>query len=139
MLVRGDGLAQTMSTYLLDRIEHDTHLTVYPHTVLPAVHGDRQLEAVVLENRLTGEHTDVRTHHLSAMIGGERKQPGSTAPCKGIAPASSPQETTSLPHCCRTPTGRLWAEVRTCWRPACPAYSRSATFEPIRSSGSQPQ
>jgi thioredoxin reductase (NADPH) len=32
MLVRGDELAQTMSTYLLDRIERDTHITVYPHT-----------------------------------------------------------------------------------------------------------
>ena len=71
MLVRGDGLAQTMSTYLLDRIERDTHITVYPHTVVAAVHGDRQLEAVVLEDRLTGEHTDVRTHYLFAMIGGE--------------------------------------------------------------------
>lgn len=36
MLVRGDGLAQTMSTYLLDRIEHDTHITVYPYTVTVA-------------------------------------------------------------------------------------------------------
>ncbi len=71
MLVRGDGLAQTMSTYLLDRIERDTHITVYPRTVVAAVHGDRQLEAVVLENRLTGEHTDVRTHYLFAIIGGE--------------------------------------------------------------------
>ncbi len=71
VLVRGDGLAQTMSTYLLDRIEHDTHITVYPHTVVAAVHGDRQLEAVVIEDRLTGEHTDVRTHYLFAMIGAE--------------------------------------------------------------------
>ena len=71
MLVRGDGPAQTMSAYLLDRIEHDTHITAYPRTMVAAVHGDRQLEAVVLQNRLTGEHTDVRTHHLFAMIGGE--------------------------------------------------------------------
>ena len=71
VLVRGDGLAQTMSTYLLDRIEHDTHITVYPRTVVAAVHGDRQLNSVVIEDRLTGEHTDVRTHYLFAMIGAE--------------------------------------------------------------------
>ena len=71
VLVRGDGLAQTMSTYLLDRIEHDTHITVYPRTVVAAVHGDRQLDSVVIEDRLTGEHTDVRTHYLFAMIGAE--------------------------------------------------------------------
>ena len=71
VLVRGDGLAQTMSTYLLDRIERDTHITVYPRTVVAAVHGDRQLDSVVVEDRVTGEHTDVRTHYLFAMIGAE--------------------------------------------------------------------
>jgi thioredoxin reductase (NADPH) len=71
VLVRGDGLAQTMSTYLLDRIEHDAQITVYPRTVVAAVHGDRQLDSVVIEDRLTGEHTDVRTHYLFAMIGAE--------------------------------------------------------------------
>ncbi len=50
-----------MSTYLLDRIEHDAHITVYPGTVVAAVNGDRQLDTVVIEDRLTGEHTDVRT------------------------------------------------------------------------------
>jgi thioredoxin reductase (NADPH) len=71
VLVRGDGLAQTMSTYLLDRIEHDTRITVYPHTVVGSVLGDRQLESVVIEHRLTGERTDVRTHYLLALIGAE--------------------------------------------------------------------
>ena len=71
VLVRGDGLAQTMSTYLLDRVEHDTHITVYPRTLVAAVHGDRQLDSVVIEDRQTGEHTDIRTHYLFAMIGAE--------------------------------------------------------------------
>jgi thioredoxin reductase (NADPH) len=71
VLVRGDGLAQTMSTYLLDRVEHDTHITVYPRTLVTAVHGDRQLDSVVIEDRRTGEHTDLRTHYLFAMIGAE--------------------------------------------------------------------
>ena len=71
VLVRGDGLAQAMSTYLLDRIEHDTRITVYPRTEVAAVHGDRQLDSVVIQDRLTGEHTDVRTHYLFAMIGAE--------------------------------------------------------------------
>ncbi len=71
VLVRGEGLAQTMSTYLLDRIEHDADITVYPRTVVDAVHGDRQLDSVVMQDRRTGEHTDIRTHYLFAMIGGE--------------------------------------------------------------------
>jgi CRP-like cAMP-binding protein len=71
LIVRGDGLAQTMSTYLLDRSEHDTQITVYPRSAVAAVHGDRQLDSVVIEDRRTGEHTDVRTHYLFAMIGAE--------------------------------------------------------------------
>jgi thioredoxin reductase (NADPH) len=71
VLVRGDGLAETMSTYLVDRIQHDPLITVYPQTVVAAVHGDRQIESVVIEDRLTAEHTEVCTHYLFAMIGGE--------------------------------------------------------------------
>jgi thioredoxin reductase (NADPH) len=71
VLVRGGGLAETMSTYLLDRTERDPHITVFPQTVVAAVHGDRRLDAVITEDRLTGEHTEVRTHYLFAMIGGQ--------------------------------------------------------------------
>jgi thioredoxin reductase (NADPH) len=68
--VRGDGLAETMSTYLLDRIEHDTQITVSPRTVLSAVHGDRRLESIVSEDRKTGEQAEIKTHYLFVMIGG---------------------------------------------------------------------
>jgi len=71
VLVRGEGLAETMSTYLLYRIEHDVHITVYPRTVVAALHGDRRLESVLVEDRLTGQHTEIPTHHLFVMIGGE--------------------------------------------------------------------
>jgi thioredoxin reductase (NADPH) len=71
LLVRGDGLAETMSTYLLDRIEHDPRITVHTQTVVASVHGDRQLESVVIENRLSGEDTEVPTHSLFVMIGAE--------------------------------------------------------------------
>jgi thioredoxin reductase (NADPH) len=69
LLVRGDGLAETMSTYLLDRIEHDPGITVHPQTVVAAVHGDRQLESVVIEERVTGQQTELFTHNLFVMIG----------------------------------------------------------------------
>jgi thioredoxin reductase (NADPH) len=71
LLVRGEGLAETMSTYLLDRIEHDPRITVHTETVVASVHGDRRLESVVIEERLTGEQTEVPTHDLFIMIGAE--------------------------------------------------------------------
>src|SRR5262249_43260010 len=71
LLVRGDGLAETMSTYLLDRIEHDPRITVHTRTVVASVHGDRQLESVVIEERSSGKQTEVPTHDLFVMIGAE--------------------------------------------------------------------
>ena len=71
LLVRGDGLAETMSTYLLDRIEHDPRITVHTQTVVASVRGDRQLESVVIEDRLSGEETEVPAHYVFVMIGAE--------------------------------------------------------------------
>ena len=71
LLVRGPGLAETMSTYLLDRIEHEPRITVHTETVVASVHGDPRLESVVIEDRLSGEETEVPTHYLFVMIGAE--------------------------------------------------------------------
>jgi thioredoxin reductase (NADPH) len=71
LLVRGDGLAETMSTYLLDRIEHDPRITVHTQTVVASVHGHRQLESVVIEERVSGKQTEIPTHDLFVMIGAE--------------------------------------------------------------------
>src|SRR5262245_17105163 len=71
LLVRGDGLAETMSTYLRDRIEHDPRITVHTQTVVAAVHGERRLESVVVEDRSSGKQIEVPTHDLFVMIGAE--------------------------------------------------------------------
>ena len=71
LLVRGHGLAETMSTYLLDRIEHDPRITVHTQTVVASVHGDRQLESVVIEDRVSCEDTEVPTHSLFVMVGAD--------------------------------------------------------------------
>src|SRR5262249_15774544 len=71
LLVRGRGLAETMSTYLLDRIEHDPRITVHTQTVVVSADGDDQLESVVIEERSSGRQTEVPTHYLFVMIGAE--------------------------------------------------------------------
>jgi len=71
LLVRGHGLAETMSAYLLDRIEHDPRITVHTQTVVASVHGDRQLESVVIEELVSGKQTEIPTHYLLVMIGAE--------------------------------------------------------------------
>jgi len=71
LLVRGDRLAETMSAYLLDRIEHEPRITVHTQTVVASMHGDRQLESVVIEERVSGQQTEVPTHDLFVLIGAE--------------------------------------------------------------------
>src|SRR5215470_2469247 len=71
LLVRGPALADSMSTYLRDRIEHDPRITVHSQTVVASVRGDRQLESVVIEERVSGKQTGLPSHHLFVMIGAE--------------------------------------------------------------------
>jgi thioredoxin reductase (NADPH) len=71
LLVRGHGLAETMSTYLLDRIQHDPRITLHTETMVASVRGDRQLESVVIEELSSGKQTEIPTHDLFVMIGAE--------------------------------------------------------------------
>ena len=71
VVVRGDGLAETMSAYLLDRIERDPRITVHPQSVVAAAQGETRLESIVIEDRRTCKHTELCAHYLFALIGGE--------------------------------------------------------------------
>jgi thioredoxin reductase (NADPH) len=56
MLVRGPGLAQTMSRYLIDRIAATDNIELRTHTELTQLHGDpaRGVDAVSWRNRQAG-------------------------------------------------------------------------------------
>lgn len=69
ILVRGPGLAATMSSYLSDRIHSDPRIRLRTQTEVSALHGDGPLEAVTLRNRETGEETRISTEALFIMIG----------------------------------------------------------------------
>ncbi len=53
MLCRGAGLASTMSSYLVQRVEASPCITLYPHTEITALDGDRFLERVTWRNTAT--------------------------------------------------------------------------------------
>ena len=54
ILVRGAGLAATMSDYLVRRIESSPNITVHPFTEITALAGDTILREVTWTNRKTG-------------------------------------------------------------------------------------
>ncbi len=71
MLVRSEGLAATMSSYLIDRIEASDAITLHPFTEITALAGDAHLESLVWRNRTTGETTETPVGALFVMIGAQ--------------------------------------------------------------------
>jgi thioredoxin reductase (NADPH) len=69
MLVRGPGLAETMSRYLIRRIEENPAIVLRTRTQIVALEGNRQLERVQWRDDRTG---DVEAHdigHVFMMTG----------------------------------------------------------------------
>jgi thioredoxin reductase (NADPH) len=46
ILVRGDGLAATMSQYLIDQIQQMPNIQIWSHASVAEVHGDKRLEEI---------------------------------------------------------------------------------------------
>ncbi len=71
VVVRGSGLAATMSDYLVQRIESSPSITVHPYTEVTALAGDTYLRQVTLTNRNSGESRAHPIANLFLMIGAE--------------------------------------------------------------------
>jgi len=71
MLVRADGLGDTMSRYLIRRIEENPQIEVHACTELTALDGDSHLERVQWRNRKTGEFESHDIRHVFVMAGAE--------------------------------------------------------------------
>jgi thioredoxin reductase (NADPH) len=69
LLVRSDGLADTMSRYLIRRIEEHPALTLHPHTEIVALEGVDSLERVSWRNNATGEVATHDVRHVFVMTG----------------------------------------------------------------------
>jgi thioredoxin reductase (NADPH) len=69
LLVRGAGLASTMSRYLISRIEATAEITLKPWTEIDALEGDAHLERIHWCDKQTGA-TEVRDiRHVFSMTG----------------------------------------------------------------------
>jgi thioredoxin reductase (NADPH) len=69
LVIRGDGLAKSMSSYLARRVEAKENIEILPCTEIRKLMGDNALEAVELENTTTHERRTVRTTAIFSMIG----------------------------------------------------------------------
>ncbi|QDV38928.1 FAD-dependent oxidoreductase [Tautonia plasticadhaerens] len=69
MLVRGHRLADSMSDYLVGRIEASARITLRTCTEISGLGGDRHLESVTWRHRDTGEQEARPIRHVFLMIG----------------------------------------------------------------------
>lgn len=70
IVIRGDGLKQTLSQYLVDRVLAAPHIEVLSHTEVTALHGDDTLRAITLTNNQTGQQQTAECHWLFLCLGG---------------------------------------------------------------------
>jgi thioredoxin reductase (NADPH) len=70
IVIRGAGLKETLSDYLLQRIASAPKVGVLPQTVIAGVEGDSTLREVILRSLATGEVRHVPTRWLFICIGG---------------------------------------------------------------------
>jgi thioredoxin reductase (NADPH) len=79
LVVRGDGLSRTMSTYLSRRVEAKENIELLTNTEIRQMIGGKVLEAIELENTKTHERWMVQTPAVFSMIGAK--------PCTSWLPA----------------------------------------------------
>jgi thioredoxin reductase (NADPH) len=71
LVVRGPGLAASMSEYLITEIDERDNVWVLPHTEVTGGGGRRHLERLELRDRATGTTRTESADALFVMIGGE--------------------------------------------------------------------
>jgi thioredoxin reductase (NADPH) len=78
LVIRGENLSKSMSSYLSRRVETQENIEILRNTEIRKMTGGEYLEAVELENVKTGEHRVVTASAVFSMIGAK--------PCTGWLP-----------------------------------------------------
>jgi thioredoxin reductase (NADPH) len=71
MLIRSGGLAQSMSRYLIRRIEETPNIVLRPYTEIIALEGDNHLQSVIWQNNQTGKTEINNINHIFMMTGAD--------------------------------------------------------------------
>ena len=71
MLVRSAGLAESMSRYLIRRIEESVTIELRTHTEIVAIDGGNHLEVVRWHSNQTGQTEEKKIRHIFVMTGAD--------------------------------------------------------------------
>ena len=69
MVIRAGGFAESMSRYLIRRIENTPNIEVHPRTEIVALEGDESLTSIRWRNNDTGRVADLPMRHVFLMTG----------------------------------------------------------------------
>ncbi len=69
LVVRGDDLAKSMSSYLSRRVETKENIEILRNTEIRKMFGGKYLEGIEVENNRTGERRTIQTPAVFSMIG----------------------------------------------------------------------
>jgi len=69
VLVRGESLAASMSSYLSNRLEADPRITIEYAAEVSALYGSDRLESLTIRDRKTGATRNIETRALFIMVG----------------------------------------------------------------------
>jgi thioredoxin reductase (NADPH) len=69
IVIRGENLIESMSSYLIDNIDATKEVTVLPKTQVIEASGDGHLQRLTLRNLITGEETTVDAGAMFIFIG----------------------------------------------------------------------
>jgi thioredoxin reductase (NADPH) len=69
IVIRGNGLADSMSRYLIRRIEDSAAITLHPNTEVTALEGNGHLEGLTWMNRSSGKAERRPIRHIFSMTG----------------------------------------------------------------------
>lgn len=69
VLIRGDGLAASMSSYLSERLDRDPAITLHRRTQVTGLHGTDRLEEVTIRDGVMGQDWTLRTGAVFVMVG----------------------------------------------------------------------
>ena len=71
LLIRSGSLAQSMSRYLIRRIEETPNIILRPNTEIIALEGDNHLQSVIWQNNQTGQTETHNINHVFIMTGAD--------------------------------------------------------------------
>jgi thioredoxin reductase (NADPH) len=71
IVIRGEGLASSMSQYLMERIDRQPAITIMSRAAVREGDGDRRLERVIVEDRNASALQTLATAALFVLIGAE--------------------------------------------------------------------